>query len=155
MVKATRTDPRDSDQKMPIRISDEAAHPRIVGMDVRFVFEVLGLITSDLVQSFGREGIKDAHCGAIEFCSSLSGNDALTEAEFGAIREIDFLRWRRTIILVFKHNTPPSPVTCRDVAVIWEKRCKSRVKKGSPLDTGSFTKQYAAVRKNYAELLQI
>ena len=65
MVEATRTDPSDSDKKMTIRIADEAAHPRIVGMDVGFGFEVLDVVAFDLVQPSGREGEEDTHCGTI------------------------------------------------------------------------------------------
>ena len=53
MVEATGTDPSDSDKKMTIRIADEAAHPRIVGMDVGFGFEVLDVVAFDLVQPSG------------------------------------------------------------------------------------------------------
>ena len=94
MVEATGTDPSDSDKKMTIRIADEAAHPRIVGMDVGFGFEVLDVVAFDLVQPSGREGEEDTHCGTIEFRVPLSWYCASTEAEFGAIREEDFLRGR-------------------------------------------------------------
>ena len=94
MVEATGTDPSDSDKKMTIRIADEAAHPRIVGMDVGFGFEVLDVVAFDLVQPSGREGEEDAHTGAIEFRTSLSWYCAYTKAEFSAVWEIDFLRWR-------------------------------------------------------------
>ena len=53
MVEATGTDPSGSDKKMTIRIADEAAHPRIVGMDVGFGFEVLDVVAFDLVQPSG------------------------------------------------------------------------------------------------------
>ena len=92
MVEATGTDPSDSDKKMTIRISDEAAHPRIVGMDVGFGFEVLDVVAFDLVQPSGREGEEDTHRGTIEFRVPLSWYCAYTKAEFGAVREIDFLR---------------------------------------------------------------
>ena len=92
MVETTGTDPSDSDKKMTIRIADEAAHPRIVGMDVGFGFEVLDVVAFDLVQSSGREGEEDTHCGTIEFRVPLSWCCASTEAEFCAVREIDFLR---------------------------------------------------------------
>lgn len=65
MVEATGTNPRDSDEKMTIRIADEAAHPRIVGMDVGFGFEVLNVVAFDLVQPSGREGEEDTHRGTI------------------------------------------------------------------------------------------
>ena len=55
MVEATRTNPSDSNKKMTIRIADEAAHPRIVGMDVGFGFEVLDVVAFDLVQPSGEE----------------------------------------------------------------------------------------------------
>lgn len=94
MVEATRTDPSDSDKKMTIRSTSEVSHPRIVGMHVGFSLEVFGAIVLHLIQSSGREGEEDAHTGAIEFRTSLSRNGASTEAEFGAIREEDFLRGR-------------------------------------------------------------
>ena len=94
MVEATGTDPRDSDKKMTIRIADEAAHPRIVGMDVGFGFEVLDVVAFDLVQPSGREGEEDTHRGTIEFRVPLSWYCAYTKAEFCAVREIDFLRGR-------------------------------------------------------------
>ena len=65
MVEATGTDPSDSDEKMTIRIADEVAHPRIVGMDVGFGFEVLDVVAFDLVQPSGREGEEDTHRGTI------------------------------------------------------------------------------------------
>ena len=95
MVAATRTDPSDSDKKMTIRIADEAAHPRIVGMDVGFGFEVLDVIAFDLVQSSGREGEEDTHRGTIEFRVPLSWYCAYTKAEFCAVKEIDFLRGQK------------------------------------------------------------
>ena len=94
MVEATGSNPCESNEEMTIRIADEAAHPRIVGMDVGFGFEVLDVVAFDLVQPSGREGEEDAHTGAIEFRTSLSWNGASAEAEFGAIREEDFLRGR-------------------------------------------------------------
>lgn len=94
MVEATWTDPSDSDKKMTIRIADEAAHPRIVGMDVGFGFEVLDVVAFDLVQPSGREGEEDTHRGTIEFRVSLSWYCAYTKAEFCAVWEIDFLRGR-------------------------------------------------------------
>ena len=94
MVEATGTDPSDSDKKMTIRIADEAAHPRIVGMDVGFGFEVLDVVAFDLVQPSGREGEEDTHCGTIEFRVPLSWYCAYTKAEFCAVWEIDFLRGR-------------------------------------------------------------
>lgn len=79
---------------MTIRIADEAAHPRVIRMNVGFGFEVLDVVAFDLVQPSGREGEEDTHCGTIEFRTSLSWNSASTEAEFCAVREIDFLRGR-------------------------------------------------------------
>ena len=93
-VHTTRTDPSDSDKDMTIRIADEAAHPRIVGMDVGFGFEVLDVVAFDLVQPSGREGEEDTHRGTIEFRVPLSWYCAYTKAEFCAVREIDFLRGR-------------------------------------------------------------
>ena len=94
MVEATGSNPSESDKKMTIRIADEAAHPRIVGMDVGFGFEVLDVVAFDLVQPSGREGEEDTHCGTIEFRVPLSWYCAYTKAEFCAVREIDFLRGR-------------------------------------------------------------
>lgn len=94
MVEATRTNPSDSNKKMTIRIADEAAHPRIVGMDVGFGFEVLDVVAFDLVQPSGREGEEDTHRGTIEFRVPLSWYCAYTKAEFCAVWEIDFLRGR-------------------------------------------------------------
>lgn len=90
----SRSYPRYGDEDVAVRSSDEVAHPRIVGMDVGFSLEVLGAIVLHLIQSSGGEGEEDAQTGAIEFRTSLSWNGASTEAEFGAIREIDFLRGR-------------------------------------------------------------
>jgi hypothetical protein len=100
MVEATGTDPSDSDKKMTIRIADEAAHPRIVGMDVGFGFEVLDVVAFDLVQPSGREGEEDTHRGTIEFRVPLSWYCAYTKAEFGAVWEIDFLRGQ----FIFLHS---------------------------------------------------
>ena len=94
MVAATRTDPCESNEEMTIRIADEAAHARIVGMDVGFGFEVLDAVAFDLVQPSGREGEEDTHRGTIEFRVPLSCYCAYTKAEFCAVRERDFLRWR-------------------------------------------------------------
>ena len=94
MVEATGTDPSESNEEMTIRSTSEVSHPRIVGMHVGFSLEVLGVIVLHLIQSSGREGEEDAHTGAIEFRTSLSWNSASTEAEFCAVREIDFLRGR-------------------------------------------------------------
>ena len=88
------SNPCESNEEMTIRSTSEVSHPRIVGMDVGFGVEVLGAIVLHLIQSSGREGEEDAHTGAIEFRTSLSWNGASTEAEFGAIREEDFLRGR-------------------------------------------------------------
>ena len=95
MVEATGTDPSDSDEKMTIRIADEAAHPRIVGMDVGFGFEVLDVVAFDLVQPSGRKGEEDTHRGTIEFRVPLSWYCAYTKPQFGAIREIDDLQWQK------------------------------------------------------------
>ena len=94
MVAATGSNPCESNEEMAIRSTSEVSHPRIVGMHVGFSLEVLGAIVLHLIQSSGREGEEDAHTGAIEFRTSLSWNGASTEAEFGAIREEDFLRGR-------------------------------------------------------------
>ena len=94
MVAATGSNPCESNEEMTIRSTSEVSHPRIVGMHVGFSLEVLGAIVLHLIQSSGREGEEDAHTGAIEFRTSLFWNGANTEAEFGAIREIDFLRGR-------------------------------------------------------------
>ena len=94
MVAATGSNPCESNEEMTIRSTSEVSHPRIVGMHVGFSLEVLGAIVLHLIQSSGREGEEDAHTGAIEFRTSLSWNGASTEAEFGAIREEDFLRGR-------------------------------------------------------------
>ena len=94
MVAATGSNPCESNEEMAIRITDEITHSGIVGMDVGFGLEVFGAIVLHLIQSSGREGEEDAHTGAIEFRTSLSWNSASTEAEFGAIREEDFLRGR-------------------------------------------------------------
>ena len=95
MVAATGSNPCESNEEMTIRIADEAAHPRIVGMDVGFGFEVLDVIAFDLVQSSGREGEEDTHRGTIEFRVPLSWYCAYTKAEFCAVREIDFLRGQK------------------------------------------------------------
>ena len=94
MVAATGSNPCESNEEMTIRSTSEVSHPRIVGMDVGFSLEVLGAIVLHLIQSSGREGEEDAHTGAIEFRTSLSWYCASTEAEFGAVWEIDFLRGR-------------------------------------------------------------
>ena len=94
MVAVTRANPSEGNEEMTIRSTSEVSHPRIVGMHVGFSLEVLGAIVLHLIQSSGREGEEDAHTGAIEFRTSLSWNGASTEAEFGAIREEDFLRGR-------------------------------------------------------------
>lgn len=93
---------------MTIRIADEAAHPRIVGMDVGFGFEVLDVVAFDLVQPSGREGEEDTHRGTIEFRVPLSWYCAYTKAEFCAVREIDFLRGQFiflhcSYVLMIKH----------------------------------------------------
>lgn len=94
MVAATGSNPCESNEEMTIRRTLEVSHPRIVGMHVGFSLEVLGAIVLHLIQSSGREGEEDAHTGAIEFRTSLSWNSACTKAEFGAIREEDYLRGR-------------------------------------------------------------
>lgn len=58
MVEATRTDPSDSDKDMTIRIADEAAHPRIVGMDVGLATEILRHVGLVRVQTSGRERVE-------------------------------------------------------------------------------------------------
>ena len=58
MVEATRTDPSDSDKDMTIRIADEAAHPRIVGMNVRLATEILRHVGLVRVQSSGRKRVE-------------------------------------------------------------------------------------------------
>lgn len=58
MIEATRTDPSDSDKKMTIRIADEVAHPRIVGMHVGFGFEVLRHVGLVRVQTSGRKRVE-------------------------------------------------------------------------------------------------
>ena len=58
MVEATGTDPSDSDKKMTIRIADEAAHPRIVGMDVGFATEILRHVGLVRVQTSGRKRVE-------------------------------------------------------------------------------------------------
>lgn len=93
-VRIAGIEPRVSDEEVAVGTADETRHPRVVGMDVGFVFEVPDVVVLDRVQSSGREGEKDAHAGAIESCATFSGNSAGTEAEFGAIREEDYLRGR-------------------------------------------------------------
>ena len=46
-------DPGFGDEDVAVRSSDEVAHPRIVGMDVGFGMEVLGLVVLHLVESTG------------------------------------------------------------------------------------------------------
>lgn len=53
LVHATRTDPSDSHKDVAVRCSDEVAHPRVVGMDVWFGMEVLGLVVMNFVESSG------------------------------------------------------------------------------------------------------
>ena len=94
MVAATGSNPCESNEEMTIRSTSEVSHPRIVGMHVGFSLEVLGAIVLHLIQSSGREREEDAHTGAIQFRTSSCWNGSSTEAEFGAIREEDFL-WGR------------------------------------------------------------
>ena len=53
MVAATGTDPSFGDENVAVRSSDEVAHPRVVGMDVGFGMEVLGLVVMNFVESSG------------------------------------------------------------------------------------------------------
>ena len=53
MVEATWPNPRFGDEDVAVRSSDEVAHPRIVGMDVGFGMEVLGLVVMNFVESSG------------------------------------------------------------------------------------------------------
>ena len=45
--------PRFGDEDVAVRSSDEVAHPRVVGMDVGFGMEVLGLVVMNFVESSG------------------------------------------------------------------------------------------------------
>ena len=49
----SRSNPSFGDEDVAVRSSDEVAHPRIVGMDVGFGMEVLGLVVMNFVQSSG------------------------------------------------------------------------------------------------------
>ena len=93
----TRTNPRESDEQMTIRRTFETAHPRVVGMHVRFGAEVFDVTTLHRVQSPGREGEEDAHAGAIESCAALSCYCAYTQTQFRTITQIDLL-FRRCAI---------------------------------------------------------
>ena len=84
------TDPSFGDEDVAVRSSDEVAHPRIVGMDVGFGMEVLGLIELHLVESSGREGEEQALFGAIEFGDAYSWDSVLAEADLSAIRQEKF-----------------------------------------------------------------
>lgn len=45
--------PSFGDEDVAVRSSDEVAHPRVVGMDVGFGMEVLGLVVMNFVESSG------------------------------------------------------------------------------------------------------
>ena len=45
--------PSFGDEDVAVRSSDEVAHPRVVGMDVWFGMEVLGLVVMNFVESSG------------------------------------------------------------------------------------------------------
>jgi len=49
----TRSNPGFGDEDVTVRSSDKVAHPRVVGMDVWFGMEVLGLVVMNFVQSSG------------------------------------------------------------------------------------------------------
>lgn len=53
MVAATGAYPRKSDEEMAVWITDEAAHPWVVGMDVGFAAEFLRYVGFVLVQTSG------------------------------------------------------------------------------------------------------
>ena len=86
----TWTDPSFGDEDVTVRSSDEVAHPWVVGMDVGFSVEVLGLIELHLVESSGREGEEQALFGAIEFGNADSWDSVLAEADLSAIRQEKF-----------------------------------------------------------------
>ena len=75
-------------------ITNPTAHAWVIRMNVRLAAEILRHVGLVRVQSSGRKRVEDTHCGTIEFRVPLSWNGASTEAEFGAIREEDFLRGR-------------------------------------------------------------
>ena len=79
--------PRFGDEDVTVRSSDEVAHPRVVGMDVGFGMEVLGLVVMNFVESSGREGEEPALFRAIELGDAYSWDCVLAEADLGAIRQ--------------------------------------------------------------------
>ena len=79
--------PSFGDEDVAVRSSDKVAHPRIVGMDVWFGMEVLGLVVMNFVESSGREGEEPTLFGAIEFGDAYSWDCVLAEADLGAIRQ--------------------------------------------------------------------
>ena len=83
----TWTDPSFGNEDVAVRSSDEIAHPRVVGMDIGFGMEVLGLVELHLVESSGREGEEQALFGAIEFGDAYSWDCVLAEADLCAIRQ--------------------------------------------------------------------
>ena len=83
----SRSYPRFGDEDVTVRSSDEVAHPRVVGMDVGFGMEVLGLVVMNFVESSGREGEEPALFGAIEFGDAYSWDCVLAEADLCAIRQ--------------------------------------------------------------------
>ena len=48
-----RSNPGFCDEDVTVRSSDKVAHPRVVGMDVWFGMEVLGLVVMNFVKSSG------------------------------------------------------------------------------------------------------
>ena len=87
MVAATGSNPCESNEEMTIRSTSEVSHPRIVGMDVGFGMEVLGLVVMNFVESSGREGEEPALFGTIEFGNAYSRDCVLAEADLCAIRQ--------------------------------------------------------------------
>ena len=81
------TDPSFGDEDVTVRSSNEVAHPWVVGMDVGFGMEVLGLVELHLVESSGREGEEQALFGAIEFSDAYTWDGVLAEADLCAIRQ--------------------------------------------------------------------
>ena len=79
------TNPSFGDEDVAVRSSDKVAHPRIVGMDVGFGMEVLGLVVMNFVESSGREGEEPTLFGAIEFGDAYSWDCVLAETDLGAI----------------------------------------------------------------------
>ena len=53
LVHTARSNPGFGDEDVAVRRSDEVAHPRVVGMDVWFGMEVLGLVVMNFVESSG------------------------------------------------------------------------------------------------------